>query len=112
VISAISLLPAGVILLRQRPLGRGLVWSSLYAAALISLIWIALVLQYQFALGPLAPRAIYLGLSSLMFTFAATLTLAAAIARDRGYRLAGSRRPPPLPLGEGRVKVPTMRNDQ
>ena len=92
VISTVSLLPAGVLLLRQRPLSRSLAWSSLYALSLISLVWIAVVLQYQFAPGTLAPRVIYVGLSSLMFTFAATLTLAAAIARDRGYRLTSRRR--------------------
>lgn len=91
VISTVSLLPAGVILLRQRPLSRSLAWSSLYALALIGLVWVAKVVQYQIALGPLFPRAVYVGLSSLMFTFAATLTLAAAIARDRGYRLTSRR---------------------
>lgn len=59
--------------------------------ALIGLIWVAVVLKFWFAPGLLAPRAIYVGLSSLMFTFAATLTLAAAIARDRGYRLTSRR---------------------
>lgn len=87
VVSSVSLLPGGVILLRQQPLSRGLVWSSLYAAVLIGLVWGGVLLKFQFARGLLAPRAIYVGLSGLMFTFAATLTLAAAIARDRGYRL-------------------------
>ncbi len=91
VVSSISLLPAGVILLRKRPLSRSLAWSSLYALSLIGLIWVAVVLKFWFAPGMLAPRAIYVGLSSLMFTFAATLTLAAAIARDRGYRLTSRR---------------------
>jgi uncharacterized membrane protein (DUF441 family) len=99
VISTVSLLPAGVLLLRKRPLSRSLAWSSLYALALIGLIWVAVALMYCFAPGMLAPRSIYVGLSSLMFTFAATLTLAAAIARDRGYRLTSrriaSRFPPP-----------------
>jgi hypothetical protein len=91
VVSTVSLLPAGVLLLRKRPLGRGLAWSSLYALSLIGLVWVAVALQYQFAPGMLAPRAIYVGLSSLMITFAATLTLTAAIARDRGYRLTSRR---------------------
>jgi hypothetical protein len=91
VVSTVSLLPAGVLLLRKRPLSRSLAWSSLYALSLIGLIWVAVVLQFWFAPGMLAPRAIYVGLSSLMFTFAATLTLAAAIARDRGYRLTSRR---------------------
>jgi hypothetical protein len=91
VVSTVSLLPAGVLLLRKWPLSRSLAWSSLYALSLVSLVWVAVVFQYQFAPGTLAARAIYVGLSSLMFTFAATLTLAAAIARDRGYRLASRR---------------------
>jgi hypothetical protein len=95
VVSTASLLPGGVILLRQRPLSRGLAWSSLYALSLIGLIWVAVVLKFWFAPGMLAARAIYVGLSGLIFTFAATLTLAAAIARDRGYRLASRRRPKP-----------------
>jgi hypothetical protein len=95
VVSSISLLPGGVILLRQRPLSRGLAWSSLYALSLIGLIWVAVALLRWFAPGMLAPRAIYVGLSGLMFCFAATLTLAATIARDRGYRLASRRRPKP-----------------
>ncbi|MFN0017825.1 MAG: hypothetical protein ACKVP0_06165 [Pirellulaceae bacterium] len=93
VASSISLLPAGVLLLRQRPLSRSLAWSSLYALSLIGLVWVAVALKYQFAPGLLLPRAIYVGLSSLLFTFAATLTLAAAIARDRGYRLTSRTRP-------------------
>src|SRR4051812_30205679 len=77
VISTVSLLPAGLLLVRKRPLSRSLAWSSLYALSLIGLVWVAVVLKFWFAPGMLAPRAIYVGLSSLMFTFAATLTLAA-----------------------------------
>lgn len=90
-VSTVSLLPAGVLLLRQRPLSRSLAWSSLYALSLIGLIWVAVVLKFWFAPSLLTHRAIYVGLSSLMFTFAATLTLAATIALDRGYRLASRR---------------------
>ena len=114
VISSITLLPAGAWLLRPvgqtflsakavgqtflsvahvsgAPLRRGLVWSILYAASWIALVWIICAVQWWFAL-PLAPRAIYVGISSLMFTFASTLILTALLARSRGYRLTGRRK--------------------
>jgi hypothetical protein len=104
VISSITLLPAGAWLMRSDAVGglrvwlfrRGLVWSILYAAAWIALVWIIVAAQWWFAL-PLAPRAIYVGISSFMFTFASTLILTALIARDRGYRLTGRRKTPPHP---------------
>ena len=108
---------SGIILfwneIRQNFLGLPIGWASLvtalslladfslYALALIGLIWVAVALMYWFAPGMLAPRAIYVGLSSLMFTFAATLTLAAAIARDRGYRLTSRRISSRSGLGHG-----------
>ena len=81
---------------RVRAVRRGLAWSILYAAAWIALVWIIVTVQWWFAL-PRAPRAIYVGISSLMFTFASTLILTALIARDRGYRLTGGRKTPPHP---------------
>ena len=97
VISSISLLPAGALLLRMRLLSRGLAWSGLYAGALIALPWVVAAVQWWYDPALLAPRAIYVGLSSLMFTFAATLMLTAVIARDRGYRLTGGRKRLPQP---------------
>jgi hypothetical protein len=47
--------------------------------------------QWWFAL-QLAPRAIYVGISSFMFTFASTIVLTGLIARSRGYRLTGRRK--------------------
>ena len=79
-------------LLRPRLLGRGLVWSGLYAGAWIALVWVVVAVQWWYAPALLAPRVIYVGLSSLMATFAATLMLTAVIARDRGYRLAARRK--------------------
>ena len=92
VISSISLLPAGALLLRMRQFSRGLAWSGLYAGALIALPWIVAAAQWWYAPATLAPRAVYVGLSSLMSMFAATLILTALIARDRGYRLTGGNR--------------------
>jgi hypothetical protein len=92
VISSISLLPAGPLLLRMRPFSRGLAWGSLYAAAWIALVWVIVAATWWYDPALLAPRVIYVGLSSLMFMFAATLMLTAVIARDRGYRLTGGRK--------------------
>jgi hypothetical protein len=88
VISSITLLPAGKLLLRARVLRRGLLWSILYAAAWISLVWIIATVQWWFAL-PRAPRPIYVGISSFMFTFASTLILTSLLARSHGYWLTG-----------------------
>lgn len=91
-ISSFALLPAGALLLRPRRFNRGLAWSCLYAAAWIALVWmIVAILQWYAVMLP--PRALFVGLSSLMFTFAATLMLTAAIARGCGYRLTGGRKP-------------------
>jgi hypothetical protein len=90
VISSIALLPAGALLLRMKDLNRGLIASGLYAAAWIALPWIIVAVLRWNAVN-LPPRALFVGLSMLMFTFAATLVLTAVIARNRGYRLAGGR---------------------
>jgi hypothetical protein len=92
VISSIALVPAGALLLRMQPFSRGLAWAGLYAAAWIGLVWIVVAVKWWFAPSLLAPRAIYVGLSSLMLAFAATLMLTGAIARERGYRLMGRNR--------------------
>jgi hypothetical protein len=91
VISSIALLPAGALLLRTRQLRGGLMWSALYAAVWIILPWVIVAVLRLSGLVNLPPRAVFVGISSLMFTFAATITLTAVIARDRGYRLAGRR---------------------
>ncbi|HZL89666.1 MAG TPA: hypothetical protein VFB96_14980 [Pirellulaceae bacterium] len=96
VISSISLLPAGALLLRSRLLSRALQWSVLYAAAWIALPWIIVAVVRLYGSVNLPPRALFVGLSNLMFTFAATVTLTAAIARDRGYRLTGGRKRLPV----------------
>jgi hypothetical protein len=103
VISSISLLPAGAILMRGQPFSRRLAWASLYAASLISLPWVVVFVVWWYGTAPLPARALCVGLSSLMFTFASTVVLTAAIARDRGYRLAWGRRRPAIPAG----KVPS-----
>ncbi len=91
-ISSISLLPAGPLLLRGEPFSRRLVWGSLYAASLIALPWVVGFVVWWYGAAPPPPRPMCVGLSSLMFMFAATLMLAAAITRNRCYRLAWGRR--------------------
>jgi len=90
-ISSIALLPAGALLLRMQPFGRGLTWSVLYASAWIALEWILVAILRYYGAG-LPPRPLLVALSSLMFTFAATLILTATIARGRGYRLTNAPR--------------------
>jgi hypothetical protein len=98
-ISSIALLPAGALLLRMRPFGRGLAWSILYASAWIALPWIIVAVLRFYGSVTLPPWQIFVGLSSLMFTFAATLTLTALIAKGRGYRLiSGLRKAPEIPV--------------
>jgi len=101
-ISSIALLPAGALLLRTPVFSRGLKWSGLYVGAWIALPWILVVVLRFYGSVRLPPWPIFVGLSSLMLTFAATLTLAAAIARDRGYRLTGRRKREILPSPAGR----------
>ncbi len=92
VISSITLLPAGVLLLRAPVVSRGIAWSCLYVLGWIALPWIIVAVVWTYGLAMLPPLALFVGLSSLMFTFAATLMLTAVIARDRGYRLTGRRK--------------------
>jgi hypothetical protein len=101
VISSIALLPAGPLLLRMQPFSRGIAWGSLYAGIWIVLPWIIVAVVRYYGLVQLPPFALFVGLSGLMFTFAATLILTAAIARDRGYRLTGGRKrdPPGINFG-------------
>ena len=91
-ISSIALLPAGAMLLRMHPFSRGLAWGGLYAGAWIVLPWIIVGVLRVTGAVMLPPVAVFVGLSSLMLTFAATLILTAVIARDRGYRLTAGRR--------------------
>jgi len=100
VISSLALLPAGALLMRMRPFSRGLASSGLYAAAWIALPWIIVGVLRITGSVMLPPLAIFVGLSSLMCTFAATLILTAVIAKGRGYRLTGGRLPP-SPSGRG-----------
>ncbi len=91
-ISSVSLLPAGTILMRGQRFSRRLAWAGLYAGSLIALPWVVVFIVWWYGLAMPPERALCVGLSSLMFTFAATLVLTAAITRDRGYRLTWGHR--------------------
>ena len=102
VISSIALVPAGALLMRMQPFSRGLAWSVLYTAAWIAVPWIVVAAVRVTGAAMLPPLALFVGLSSLMLAFAATLILTATIARNRGYRLTGRRlSPSPSERGPG-----------
>jgi hypothetical protein len=92
IISTIGMLPAGALLMRPRGLARALWYGGLYAALLVSILWLVVVgLQRWYGAGSVGPFIFYVGLSSLMLGFAGTLILAAVAARLRGYRLVWGR---------------------
>jgi hypothetical protein len=86
-ISSVAMLPAGVLLLRPAQFRWALIGGSLYAGAWIGLEWISVAVCR--ALGvQLPPWVVFVGLSILILAYAATAILTAAIAHERGYRLA------------------------
>ena len=84
--SMLAILPASAMLMRTHELRRGLVFASLYAASYVLILWAAGFTARHFG-QPVPPLAIFVGISSFIFSFAATVMSAAAIARLRGYRL-------------------------
>jgi len=94
-ISTIALLPAGALLLRG-PFRRGLTLSCLYAGSFIAVEWLIIAIVRLTGSAPLPLFAVCLGFSLVLFTFAATLILTAAIARSRGYYLTWRQRSIPL----------------
>ena len=74
--------------------GRG--WSTpfgLYAGTYVAILWLAAFTVRHFGWFTLPPLAIFLGISTFILSFAATVILAAAAARARGYRLVWGRPP-------------------
>jgi hypothetical protein len=92
VISTLAMLPAGILLFHLENFRRGLIFSVLYAASLVALLWLIVGILWWYVPAALAPYGLYVGLSSLMLSFAATLLLAANVARAQGYRLVWGRR--------------------
>ena len=91
-VSTIAVLPAGAMLLRTRRFHRGLVFAGLYAAFFVGILWLVVFTARRLGLS-VAPLAIVVGISSLIFSFAGTVMLAALAARTRGYRLVWGRGP-------------------
>jgi len=91
VISAMTLLPVAPLLLRRRPFSAGVFFGLLYAGCWIGLIWAVVLTGWNWGLFQPPPMAAVIGVSLLILSFAATVILAAAIARRRGYRLAAGR---------------------
>jgi hypothetical protein len=91
-ISTITLLPAAAMLLRTRRFRRGLIFAGLYAAFWVGIVWLV-VLTARYKGFSVPPLAFVVGVSSLIFSFAGTVMLAAAAARARGYRLVWGRGP-------------------
>jgi hypothetical protein len=90
-ISTIALLPTAALLLRMQSFQRGMLFAGLYAASWVGLLWLVVVVAWHRGLFPPPPLAFLVGVSCLILSFAATVILAAAAARGRGYRLVWGR---------------------
>jgi hypothetical protein len=90
-ISTIALLPAAALLLRMQSFQRGMLFAGLYAASWVGLLWLVVLVAWHRGLFPPPPLAFLVGVSCLIVSFAATVILAAAAARARGYRLVWGR---------------------
>ena len=86
-VSTMTLLPVSPLLMRTPRFGREVLFACLYAAFWIGLPWLIVLVAWGRGLFPPPPLAVLIGLSFLILSFAATVILAAAAARSRGYRL-------------------------
>ena len=91
IVSTITLLPVSPLLMRTPRFGRGVLLASLYAAFWIALIWLIVLVAWGRGLFRPPPLAVLIGVSCFILSFAATVILAAAVARSRGYRLISGR---------------------
>jgi hypothetical protein len=90
-LSTMTLLPVSPLLMRTPRFGRGVLFACLYAAFWIGLPWLIVLVAWGRGLFPPPPLAVLIGLSCLILSFTATVILAAAAARSRGYRLISGR---------------------
>jgi hypothetical protein len=90
-VSTMTLLPVSPLLMRTPRFGRGVLFACLYAAFWIGLPWLIVLVAWGRGLFPPPPLAVLIGISFLVLSFAATVILAAAAARSRGYRLVWGR---------------------
>lgn len=86
IISAIALLPAAA-MLRLQSFQRGVMFAGLYATFWAALPWGIVLVGRHLGLWGGPPLAIVVGVSCLVFSFAGTVILAAAAAREMGYQL-------------------------
>lgn len=87
VVCSITILPAGVLLLRLESFRHGVVYGWVYAASVVVTLWLIVAVVRFLGFGPLPPYFVFIGLSCLTLAFAGTVILAAMIARQQGYRL-------------------------
>jgi hypothetical protein len=90
-VSTMTLLPVSPLLMRTPRFGRGVLFACLYAGFWIGLPWLIVLVARNRGLFPAPLLAVVIGLSFLILSFAATVILAAAVARSRGYRLISGR---------------------
>jgi len=90
-VSTMTMLPVSPLLMRTPRFGRGVLFACLYAGFWIGLPWLIVLVAWGRGLFPPPPLAVLIGLSFLILSFAATVILAAATARSRGYRLISGR---------------------
>jgi hypothetical protein len=92
-VSTVTLLPAAPLLLRIQPFRRGLLFAGVYAAFWLGLLGLFVLVARYSGLFRLPPHPIPTGVACFILSFAATVMLAGAAARTRGYRLVWGRRP-------------------
>jgi hypothetical protein len=90
-ISTLTLLPATPLLLRTRQFQHGIWFACLYAVFWMTLPWVVVLIVRSRGIFAGPPLPVLIGLSCLVLSFAATVILALAAARARGYRLAWGR---------------------
>jgi len=88
IVCAATILPAAIFLLRMQRHARGVKYAWTYAVVAILLEWLVITLVRWQGLTNLPPYFIFIGMSCLIFSYAATTLLAAKAARELGYRLA------------------------
>jgi hypothetical protein len=86
-VSTMTLLPVSPLLMRTPRFGHGVLFACLYATFWIGLPWLIVLVAWARGLFPPPPLAVLIGISCFILSFAATVILAAAAARSRGYRL-------------------------
>jgi hypothetical protein len=97
--SGITLLPSGAMLLRTPVFSQGVLRAALYALSWVSLLWLVVLVSRHWGLVQVPPAAFVVGLSCLILSFAATVILAAAVLRARGYQLVWGRLSRRAPAG-------------